>query len=141
MKTTPKPTICHDGDHISMALRRGARLVPHHHGPDGEWVHHLRFAKCAPCEQGAPVWATAASGYFHHASRCQPPCPLHAPTGHHMANWRLDYRSDQGIFERRCKHGIGHPDPDSLTRQRRLGIDDPGVHSCDGCCREESDHA
>lgn len=22
-----------------------------------------------------------------------------------------------------------------------LGIDDPGVHSCDGCCREESDHA
>ena len=112
MKTTPKPTMCHDGD-----------------------------AKCAPCEQGAPVWATAASGYFHHASRCQPPCPLHAPTGHHMANWRLDYRSDQGTFERRCKHGIGHPDPDSLTRQRRLGIDDPGVHSCDGCCREESDHA
>ncbi len=40
-----------------------------------------------------------------------------------------------GLTERICGHGIGHPDPDSLSW---LDRDRPGhvlaVHGCDGCC-------
>lgn len=60
-----------------------------------------------------------------------PACPIHRPTEHHMRDLRILYRPDAAIFERVCRHGIGHPDPDS-----------PGAecyrHGCDGCCDPES---
>jgi len=34
--------------------------------------------------------------------------------------WERNYRSDKGIWEDTCPHGIGH---------------DKGVHGCDGCCK------
>lgn len=64
----------------------------------------------------------------HRATDCVGPCPIHRPTDHHMRSWPLIYRFDRAIFERRCEHGIGHPDPDSLDETH-------GVHGCDGCCR------
>jgi hypothetical protein len=34
-------------------------------------------------------------------------------------------------MERKCTHGIGHPDPDEI---RIINGEDDGVHGCDGCC-------
>lgn len=58
------------------------------------------------------------------------PCVIHNPSDHGMRDFPLHWRSDRGIMERLCPHGIGHPDPD---QQLRVG---EGVHGCDGCCRE-----
>lgn len=78
----------------------------------------------------------------HPAEACEPPCPEHAPSVHHMVEWPLVYRSG-GLWERTCPEGVGHPDPDSLAFLRRHweGRFDTeqdaaaaGVHSCDGCC-------
>lgn len=58
-------------------------------------------------------------------------CTLHKRTKHHMREFRQFWRSDRGIMERICTHGIGHPDPDDY---RIINGDDPGIHGCDGCC-------
>lgn len=42
-----------------------------------------------------------------------------------MLEWPLNWRGDRGLIERRCPHGIGHPDPDTVGDT---------VHGCDGCC-------
>lgn len=45
------------------------------------------------------------------------------------------FRSDNGLMERICEHGIGHPDFDSLPYFEERGID-MSVHGCCGvCCR------
>src|SRR4051812_45703377 len=41
-------------------------------------------------------------------------CPIHHPSDHSMTGFKLYWRSDRGIFERICPHGVGHPDPDTL---------------------------
>jgi hypothetical protein len=47
----------------------------------------------------------------------------------------LTWRSDRGIFERICNHGIGHPDPDQFPYWKEQGIfDTEASHGCDGCC-------
>jgi len=70
------------------------------------------------------------SRYKHHLPHvcCDGPCPIHAPSDHHMRAWPLHWRADRHIAERVCPHGIGHPDPDQLLL-------DGGVHGCDGCCK------
>jgi hypothetical protein len=67
----------------------------------------------------------------HKQADCIAPCPVHAPSAHHMIAWRQLYRFDRGIMERNCEHGIGHPDPDDFAIIN--GTDD-GTHGCDGCC-------
>lgn len=69
-------------------------------------------------------------------------CPIHSPSNHHMKGWPTNWRSG-GMFdikpphmERICKHGIGHPDPDSAAFMKRVHNLDVGVHGCCGCCRE-----
>lgn len=73
---------------------------------------------------------------MHKEEVCHPPCPVHAPSEHHMTDWPLFWRQDRGIFERGCPHGVGHPDPDTI--KYLLATDpqngDRGVHGCDGCC-------
>lgn len=66
-------------------------------------------------------------------------CMIHNPTPHHMLGWPLDLRLDKGgPAERRCPHGIGHPDPDSLVFVAQfLERGHAGVHGCDGCCRAD----
>jgi hypothetical protein len=34
-------------------------------------------------------------------------------------------------MERKCTHGVGHPDPDEI---RIINGEDDGTHGCDGCC-------
>jgi len=59
-------------------------------------------------------------------------CCIHNPSNHHMASWPLHWRSDRGVMERICPHGVGHPDPDDLAFHS--GDEYYGVHGCDGCC-------
>lgn len=62
-------------------------------------------------------------------------CPVHNPN----VNWPLAYapynwRTDRGIMERICEHGIGHPDIDSARYLERNGREYKNIHGCDGCC-------
>ena len=58
-------------------------------------------------------------------------CTIHMRSNHHMRSFPQFYRFDRGIMERKCTHGIGHPDPDDINVIN--GADD-GIHACDGCC-------
>lgn len=75
----------------------------------------------------------------HPFSECTGPtrgfgCPLHGPTKHRMHGWPLSYRSDRAIFERHCFHGVGHPDPDSISFHWVTSRENVSIHGCDGCC-------
>lgn len=95
------------------------------------------------------VNATDFMGFFagkrvlvniHDLSACDgTPCVIHHPSNHHMQYWPLLYRSDTGLMERTCEHGVGHPDPDSLAWHVSQGRDYMGIHGCDSCCAEPSD--
>lgn len=61
-------------------------------------------------------------------------CTIHNQSKHHMRFWQLLWRSDRGIFERICPHGIGHPDPDQFDYWKETAQEAQGVHGCDGCC-------
>lgn len=71
-------------------------------------------------------------GCFQHG------CTIHNPTDPHK-DWPTHWRSDLGIFERICPHGVGHPDKDSIGFIRMTRDEDEAavysVHGCDGCCR------
>lgn len=68
-------------------------------------------------------------------------CVLHNPLNHGMRDWKLHYRSDRGIFERICSHGIGHPDPSQFEFWMEMNAMYEAVHGCDGCCFEEKEIA
>jgi hypothetical protein len=67
-------------------------------------------------------------------------CVIHNPSEHCMREFSTYWRSDRGLMERICPHGIGHPDPDDLAykslhmNEKRLSAE--SVHGCDGCCHE-----
>lgn len=76
-------------------------------------------------------------------------CVLHKPSDHKMKDWTINIRLDRefALAERMCKHGIGHPDPDSLafiagqmretgrsSPEHPYGIYESDIHGCDGCC-------
>jgi hypothetical protein len=103
----------------------------------------------------------------HDPARCEGrSCVIHNPSDHHMKDWPLNWRSDTGVMERTCPHGIGHPDHDhmayvrSLTPEHECPQDESygvnkfhqeadwpkcpyphlewqGVHGCDGCCTQQ----
>lgn len=96
-------------------------------------------------EEYAKMWETTelAPGINlrHHAKGfCQGDhCCLHNPSDHPMKNLPLWWRSDRGIMERICEHGVGHPDPDGLE-YKWISTLDPKyirtelIHGCDGDC-------
>jgi len=53
-------------------------------------------------------------------------CCIHNPSRHHMKTWKQIWRDDHKIMHRMCLHGIGHPDPDDISKDRN--------HHCCGCC-------
>lgn len=64
-------------------------------------------------------------------------CMLHNPSKEHHVNvesWPYNWRTDRGIMERICSHGVGHPDPDSAKFLRRIGREVENIHGCCGCC-------
>lgn len=91
-------------------------------------------------EDGLPA------AYYHARAVCEPPCPLHAPSEHHMVGWPRSFQPDKGIFERKCGCGRWHPDPDSIAYFRaRCGEDVAwglGVHGCAcRCCASTGEGA
>ena len=61
-------------------------------------------------------------------------CWVHNPSPTHMTTWRVSWRADKRTAERVCSHRIGHPDPDDLEYNTRLGRD-VSAHACEGCCQ------
>ncbi len=69
--------------------------------------------------------------FVHSRDKCAgTKCALHDPSDHKMRTWPRVMR-ESTLIERRCEHGVGHPDPDSA---KFLG-EGYSVHGCDGCCR------
>lgn len=63
-------------------------------------------------------------------------CVIHNPSDHHMLDWPINLRENK-LIERICKHGVGHPDPDSVYFFDMIGQGGLGIHGCDGCCKVE----
>lgn len=57
-------------------------------------------------------------------------CTMHNRSNHSMRSFPQHWRSDRGIMERTCPHGVGHPDPDDPKTKNWVEF----VHGCDGCC-------
>lgn len=78
-----------------------------------------------------------AKVHIHTADKCAgETCPFHNPSNHHMQDWPMLVRLDNwGLVERKCRHGVGHPDPDSVAFFERIAPDSgTSIHGCDGCC-------
>lgn len=76
-----------------------------------------------------------AFSLIHNKNVCRgSKCPIHNPSEHKMNRWPMILR-ETALIERRCTHGIGHPDPDSLVWMNKQFGKGHGVHGCDGCCR------
>lgn len=63
-------------------------------------------------------------------------CVIHNPSDHHMVTWPMHWRADRRLMERKCPHGVGHPDPDGLAYEVKQGRTYQSVHGCDGCCSD-----
>ena len=75
----------------------------------------------------------------HAESQCKGQyCCIHNPSNHHMRDWPMKWRDDTGVMERICPCGVGHPDPDDLAYNIKIGQDWKGVHGCCGCCNPET---
>lgn len=98
--------------HLDESLKEYRLLIP---DSEGELVTHQRTEDCD--EHG---------------------CAVHNPSSMAIANreeWPYNWRTDRGILERICRHGIGHPDPDSARFYERQGQGRAmNTHGCDGCC-------
>jgi hypothetical protein len=69
----------------------------------------------------------------HDAGKCiGEQCTVHNKSDHSMRSFPQWWRSDRGIMERTCPHGIGHPDPDSPWPPESY----EWVHGCcwEACC-------
>lgn len=62
-------------------------------------------------------------------------CTIHNPPSKLPDGWSFYWRTDRGIMERICLHGIGHPDPGQFTYWKENNMEFEAVHGCDGCCR------
>ena len=75
----------------------------------------------------------------HGPDECSGPfCVIHNPSDHPLRDAPVHWRSDKGVMERICPHGIGHTDPDDAAHRARVGRESSGTHGCDGCCWKES---
>lgn len=86
---------------------------------------HDRWTDCSKTEYWVHRWKT----------ECRNGCAIHAPSVHAMNSFPQFMRDDLSfLIERRCPHGVGHPDPDSLAYFVKRGILGMSAHGCDGCC-------
>jgi len=68
-------------------------------------------------------------------------CCIHNPSMHAMVEEPMVLRETM-LVERQCRHGVGHPDPDSAAYMDKIMGHRPGtweIHGCDGCCSKIGD--
>lgn len=93
-----------------------------------------------PVDGTDPIWGSFIKGgvRVHAEGVCGGEhCPFHNPSDHAMREYPVVVRLDKGaLVERTCPHGVGHPDPDSMSYlvARDKKNEWLGVHGCDGCC-------
>jgi hypothetical protein len=68
-------------------------------------------------------------------------CWFHHPLPHPLSDAPVIWRSDKQTAERRCPHGIGHPDRQDVVYKGVVRGRDVSVHGCDGCCGPLSEEA
>lgn len=79
----------------------------------------------------------------HHGKyMCTGECCLHGTSPYEFCRKPRLWRSDRGIIEHLCPHGIGHPCAAGLAHAKAMealgrGYGGDGVHGCDGCCTGE----
>lgn len=110
-------------DHDALAAR--VKVLEQH-----EEVHELT----AIVPRGMEMWTDdfGSTLVVHGRSHCLPPCPVHAPAGHHMVTWPRRWHPEKRMVMRVCVHRIQHPDPNDIHTRIR-----PIAHECDGCCLED----
>lgn len=92
-----------------------------------EQEHHVAEQPVFPLEHND----TGVLLNVHSANACAGEhCTVHNRSDHSMRAFPQHWRSDRGIMERICPHGVGHPDPDSPWDEGSH----EWVHGCDGCC-------
>ena len=77
----------------------------------------------------------------HDRTKCKGEhCCIHNPSDHPLKDAPTHWRSDRGIMERICEHGVGHPDHDDVAFRIRMGADPltDSIHGCCGCCLKMS---
>lgn len=81
------------------------------------------------------LWSLADGSVLstHSFEACLPPCPLHAPSDHHMVGWELVWSTRERTLARVCSHGELHFDPDALPTRRSVWGCATVYCSC-GCC-------
>ncbi len=72
--------------------------------------------------------------FAHPKSECSGTCAIHNPSNHCMKDFPQNWRSDIGVMERMCKHGVGHDDPDHVAYVKRTTGKYIHRHGCCGCC-------
>lgn len=98
------------------ALKQWLEATP---GAFGKIIWHHRAQDCSALRDGESF------------------CPFHRPSLHPMIEEPM-YLRETGLIERMCRHGVGHPDPDSADFQDRRRGHEPGTwntHGCDGYCQ------
>jgi len=76
----------------------------------------------------------------HPERECLTPCPIHAPSVHPLNTAPLNWRAANRLWERICRHGCGHPDPDDVAFKQATMMPKVfqmyayAMHACDGCC-------
>ena len=77
----------------------------------------------------------------HDPSLCEGSgCAIHNhPSDHPLKDSPLNWRTDRGILERVCPHGVGHPDWDAAWYLQSLGRGHENIHGCcpDMCCSKK----
>jgi hypothetical protein len=87
-------------------------------------------------------WTELGGGYqltnVHDPALCADSgCGIHNhPSDHPLKDAPLLWRTDRGILERVCEHGVGHSDADSAEYLRSIGLGYENTHGCDLCCCE-----
>jgi len=64
-------------------------------------------------------------------------CVMHNPAEGPWRDMTPIWRSDRGIFERICPHGVGHPDPSQFQYWELVDQTWQAIHGCcSGMCCE-----
>jgi hypothetical protein len=62
-------------------------------------------------------------------------CTIHKPSNHKLSQAPIVWREDTMLLNRRCLHGMLHPDRDDMNLHIKNGEDlQRFQHKCDGCC-------